>query len=336
MEIYERIFEFTPDALLVVGPDGRIRRANTQAETLFGHPRRALVGMAVEEMIPQRYAQGHSRHRDGYLTGPRVRPMGAGLELFAKRADGSEFPVDIMLSPMETEDGRVVLCVVRDVTERRKAEQRVRESLREKEVLLQEIHHRVKNNLAVISSLFYLQSTRTTDLDTIAILTESQDRVRSMALVHETLYRSGNLSSVNFAEYAASLCDELARGHRLPGRTVEIRTSLEPLHMNIDVAVPCGLILNELVTNSLKHAFPEGKSGHIELQIHRRADGLGELVVRDDGVGGTAGLSSQNRSSLGIRLIESLTKQIDGSFEIGEATPGTIARLAVPIEERAA
>lgn len=336
MEIFERIFEFTPDALLVVGQDGRIRRANYQAEVLFGHPRRELVGMAVEEMIPQRFAKGHSRHREGYLGGPRVRPMGAGLELFAKRSDGSEFPVDIMLSPMESDDGRVVLCVVRDVTERRKVEQRVRDSLREKEVLLQEIHHRVKNNLAVISSLFYLQSTRTTDVDTIAILTESQDRVRSMALVHETLYRSGNLSSVNFAEYAISLCDELARGHRLPGRSIEFRTQMEPLHMNIDIAVPCGLILNELVTNSLKHAFPEGKAGYIDLRIHRLPDGRGELTVRDDGIGTGGRQTSATRSSLGIRLIESLTRQIDGTFEMRDGGPGTIATLSIPLEVAAA
>lgn len=335
MEIFERIFEFTPDALLVVGPDGRIRRANHQAEVLFGHSRRDLMGMAVEQLIPERFSMRHHTHREGYLDGPRVRPMGVGLELFAKRADGSEFPVDIMLSPMETADGRMVLTVVRDVTERRRVEQRVRDSLREKEVLLQEIHHRVKNNLAVISSLFYLQSTRTTDESIIAILTESQDRVRSMALVHETLYRSGNLSSVNFADYAVSLCEELERGHRLPNRTIEFRTELEPLHMNIDIAVPCGLILNELVTNSLKHAFPSDRDGHISLTMNRDGEGRGQLVVSDNGVGPGLAARPGGRGTLGLRLVESLTRQIDGTFEMRDLSPGTRATLVMPLETRA-
>ena len=332
MDIFERIFEFTPDALLVVGSDGRIRRANHQAEVLFGHARRDMVGMTVEQMIPERFSSGHHHHRDGYLSGPRVRPMGVGLELFAKRSDGSEFPVDIMLSPMDTEEGRVVLTVVRDVTERRRVEQRVQDSLREKEVLLREIHHRVKNNLAVISSLFYLQSTRTTDADTIAILTESQDRVRSMALVHETLYRSGNLSSVDFADYAVSLCEELERGHRLPDQKIEFRTEIEPVHMSIDIAIPCGLILNELVTNSLKHAFPPGRDGRIDLRIHRNADGRGQLIVADNGIGIGAHAHEATQSSLGLRLIESLTRQIDGSFAMRDAGPGTMSMLEMPLE----
>lgn len=330
MEIYERIFEFTPDALLVVGADGRISRGNQQAELLFGYARGRLHGMAVEQLIPHRFTGGHARHRDGYLAGPRVRPMGAGLELFALRSDGTEFPVDIMLSPMDTEDGKVVLCVVRDVTERRRAEQRIRDSLREKEVLLQEIHHRVKNNLAVISSLFYLQSTRTTDAETIAILTESQDRVRSMALVHETLYRSGNLSSVDFAAYAVALCEELERGHRLPGRSITIAKELDAVTMNIDVAVPCGLILNELITNALKHAFPGGRDGHVFLQLTRVSEDACELRVSDDGVGVGDAMSATN-ATLGLRLIQSLARQLDGTFELVAASPGTKATLRVPL-----
>jgi len=334
MDIFERIFESTPDALLVVGADGRIARANQQAEVVFGHARERLVGMAVEQLIPDRFAQGHAHHRQHYLRGPRIRPMGAGLELFARRADGSECPVDIMLSPLsapESDERAGVLCVVRDVTERRKVEQRVRDSLREKEVLLQEIHHRVKNNLAVISSLFSLQSMRATDPELVTILTDGQHRVRSMALVHETLYRSGNLAFVDFADYAVGLCRDLERGHRLPGRTVEMLSRMEPVTMHVDVAVPCGLILNELVANALKHAFADGRNGCIELLLRRTPDGRGILEVVDNGVGPGRALDAGG-TSLGLRLITSLARQIDATFTLADAAPGTRATLVLPLE----
>jgi PAS domain S-box-containing protein len=328
MSLYARIFEFIPDAVLVVGADGRIQQANPQAATMFGFSATDLQSRLVDELIPNRFGRGHARHREAYLSGPRMRPMGAGLELHAVRADGREFPVDVLLSPMDDEHGLVVLCVIRDVTERRKADQRLRDSLREKEILLREIHHRVKNNLAVISSLLYMQSTRVSDPETNAVLEESQRRVRSMALVHETLYRSGNLSSVEFADYAASLCEEVRHSQRIPGQTIEFDLALEPITMSVDLAVPCGLILNELMTNAMKHAFPEGRPGHIRLTLTNAEPNWSEMVVEDDGVGTNAGM--QDRLSLGLTLVESLTRQIDGQFELTQGDPGTVARLRIP------
>ncbi|HEY0931823.1 MAG TPA: histidine kinase dimerization/phosphoacceptor domain -containing protein [Gemmatimonas sp.] len=333
MSLYARIFEFIPDAVLVVGADGHIRQANPQAATMFGLSIHDLQSRLVDDLIPGRFGRGHARHREAYLSGPRMRPMGAGLELHAVRADGREFPVDVLLSPMDDDNGLVVLCVIRDVTERRKADQRLRDSLREKEILLREIHHRVKNNLAVISSLLYMQSTRVADPETIAVLEESQRRVRSMALVHETLYRSGNLSSVEFAEYAASLCEEVRHSQRIPGQSIEFDLALAPITMAVDLAVPCGLILNELVTNAMKHAFPEGRPGLIHLTLANQEPGWCEMTVADDGVG--ANLGGSDRHSLGLTLVESLTRQIDGEFQLTQGLPGTVARLRIPIPHAA-
>lgn len=329
MDIYQRIFEFTPDALLVVDVEGRIRQANPQAERLFGYPAGGIIGQLVEALIPDRYAH-HTKRRAGYLADPQVRPMGAGLHLSARRADGSEFPVDIMLSPIDTADGRLVVCVVRDITERKRAE-RVLDALHEKEVLLKEIHHRVKNNLAVISSLFYLQSTYTDDRTTLKILQDSQDRVRSMALVHETLYRSDNFAAVDFAEYARAVSERLVRSYTSPDCPIELAIEIDSVRMGIDLAVPCGLILNELITNALNHAFAGRSHGRIRVSLQRAGDGRHRLVVADDGIGVPAAVATESISSLGLRLIRSLTRQIDGEFEIGPAEQGSRAVLELTV-----
>lgn len=219
-----------------------------------------------------------------------------------------------------------VAGVVVDITERKNSEERVAQSLREKEVLLREIHHRVKNNLAVISSLFYLQSTYTQDEATLTILQESQDRVRSMALVHETLYRSADFANVNFAEYARALSEQLMHTYRLSDR-IRLRTELAPVAMSIEFAVPCGLILNELVSNALKHAFPNGHDGEVSITLQSR-DGEGcSLEVADTGVGLPEGLVTDAPATFGLRVVRSLVRQIDGEFELLPARPGTEARV---------
>src|SRR5262249_41433950 len=153
-----------------------------------------------------------------------------------------------------------------------------------KEVLLKEIHHRVKNNLAVISSLFYLQSTYASDDQAIRMFQESQDRVRSMALVHESLYRSENLAAIDFAEYARTLATNLFRSYSLPSSNIDLQGELQPVTLSIDTAIPCGLILNELISNCLKHAFPPGQPGEIRLDLHRQ-NGTCILRVMDNGLG---------------------------------------------------
>ncbi|MBI1318722.1 MAG: PAS domain S-box protein [Candidatus Hydrogenedens sp.] len=330
MDIYEGIFECAPDAMLVVGGDGIIAKANQTAERMFGYERGALAGASVESLIPRRFTSRHVQHRSEYFSEPRTRPMGEGLDLFGLRNDGTEFPVDIMLSPMKTESGPVILCVARDCTDRKRAESLILESLREKEVLIKEIHHRVKNNLAVMSSLFYLQSTYTHDEPTIEILRESQDRVRSMALVHESLYQSGNFSAVNFADYAVNLSEQLIGAYTMPTGRIKLISNVESVQLNMELAVPCGLILNEIVTNALKHAFPHGYPGEIQLNLRTLDTGDIELCVIDNGVGITDMFDPDASPTLGLRLIRLLARQIDGDFRMSARLPGTEVCLKVP------
>lgn len=321
-KLFRGFVETAPDAIVVVNDKGQIILVNTQTEALFGYKRDELIGQRIEMLIPERVRNGHSDLRKGYFHRPRTRGMGIGQELYALHRDRREFPVEISLSPLHTKDGILVSSSIRDITQRKEIEQKLKKSLHEKETMLKEIHHRVKNNLAVISSLFYLQTNHIEDERLIKILQESQNRVRSMAMVHESLYSSNNLNNVDLAEYASNLANQLVRNYSAHEQ-ICLRIAMQSTPLSIEVAVPCGLILNEIITNSIKHAFPNGRKGEIFLSLQHEPSGEILLSVKDDGVGLPANFNSHEHKSLGLRLIHSLTRQIDGRYEFLLGRVGT-------------
>ena len=181
--------------------------------------------------------------------------------------------------------------------------------------MLKEIHHRVKNNLQVISSMLRLQTSQTKDPAVTAILADSQNRVQSMALIHEKLYQSANLADIDFAGYLDSLISYLNRSYNSAQKEVALRLQMEPVSLNIDTAMPCGLIVNELVSNALKHAFPNGKGGEITVQLKSKEKDLIELVVSDNGVGIPEGIAIENSPSLGLQLVNALVQQLNGKLQ---------------------
>jgi PAS domain S-box-containing protein len=324
---FRGLLESAPDGIVVVDQDGRIAIVNGAVERMFGYSRDDLVGQPVELLVPERYRGHHSEYRNGYFQHPVTRPMGAGRLLTGRKSDGGEFPVEISLSPLETSEGRLVTSIIRDVTDRRRAEEQLKASLREKEVLLKEIHHRVKNNLQITSSLLKLQSNYIRDPDAQEMFDESQNRIRSMALVHEKLYQARDLSRVDFAEYAKSLAALLFRSYGVDRTRIELVLKTEELPLPIDVAVPCGLILNELVSNCLKHAFPPGSSGHVTIAIERGRD-RAVIAVGDDGIGLPAGLVPERTDTLGLQLVHTLADQLHARLEF-ERQAGTRVRLTL-------
>jgi two-component sensor histidine kinase len=212
-------------------------------------------------------------------------------------------------------------AMVTDMKERQfaailEAEEKIRASLREKEVLLKEIHHRVKNNLQVVSSLLYLQMTRTEHAGAVSALRESRNRVRSMALIHERLYQSPNLASVDMAEYTRNLVYDLQLSHRTEESSIRLLLNIEDTSLGITEAIPCGLIINELVSNALKHAFPKGTEGDITIRLVKKSGKRIALSVSDNGVGIPEQVDFRNSPSLGLDLVNSLVAQLNGTIEL--------------------
>ena len=319
------LIDYLPDAVIIVDADGRITRANPRTATLFGYEPEALLGQPVEALMPERFRRKHVAQRTGFLGTSGVRTMGAGLELYGRRSDGSEFPVDIMFSPLESSEGKVVLAVVRDMTERLEAD-RQRQLAARNEMLMREIHHRVKNNLQVILSLLSVQAENVRDPAALAIITESESRIRSVSLIHEKLYRSQELGIIDFAEYINDLCVHLFHSFGASDLGIQLELDVDGARLGVDSAVPCGLIVNELVSNALKHAFPDGRSGAVTVAMSNPGDRV-ELVVRDEGIGWPDGLDIATSKGLGLQLVSLLANQLDGELDVLERRAGTALRI---------
>ena len=223
----------------------------------------------------------------------------------------------VVLNPIVNEDKSIteVSGISHDITDKTIAEEELKESLKEKEILLKEVHHRVKNNLQVISSILNLQSSYVKDKKTLSILKESQNRIKSMAFIHESLYQTTDFSKINFSEYITSLSKNLVHSYGVYDNLVDLKLSLEEVSLNLDLSIPCGLILNELVSNSLKYAFSDNKKGIIKIELFEKNDEV-NLIVEDNGLGLPKEINYKETDSLGLQLVMTLTEQINGSIRL--------------------
>jgi PAS domain S-box-containing protein len=287
---------------------------------------RATFGYEEDELLGQNISVLRSPEVELRMLGEIdefTRKKGWRGSIRGRRKDGSEFPVEVATSIVRNDQGEpvAIVGVTRDITERVRADERIRASLKEKEVMLKEIHHRVKNNLQVISSLLNLQSAQEQNPAILAALKESQGRVRSMALVHEELYRSSDLADIAMDSYIRKLTANLFFAYQSTPARITLDIKARDVYLPIDAAVPCGLIINELVSNALKHAFKQRDKGLISIRFHH--DGSAHvLVVSDDGVGLPKDLDIENTESLGLQLVSTLTKQLRGTIEVTR-TQGT-------------
>jgi PAS domain S-box-containing protein len=277
-----------------------------------GYSREELLALSPFDLLTD---ESKSLFAQRLQQGLQGQALPEDVEYKIKAKNGQEYWV-LLNARWRYQDDRPVgaTVVVHNITERKLIEEQIKASLHEKRVLLQEIHHRVKNNLQIISSLLSLQSATVQAPEVLHSFLDSQHRIRSMALIHEKLYRSENLAQIDFADYIRDLTAYLWRAHSAAERGISLNVQAEGILIKIDTAVPCGLILNELVSNALKHAFPEGRTGQIDIELKQENQHLC-LMVGDNGVGLPANFDLGQTGSLGLQLVGTLTSQLNGTLE---------------------
>lgn len=301
---------------LVSATNGMIVYANPKFEQMFGYEGGELIGQHVsivnygeEDITPEEVNQA--------IRTAVLQQGESTYQVHNVKKDGTPFWCTATASVFDhPEYGKVLVAVQQDITEHKQAEERIQASLKEKEVLLQEIHHRVKNNLGIVSSLLQMQCRRTQDSQAIAILRDSQNRIASIALVHEKLYRSEDLANIDFAQYIRDLTIHLFDSYNVKSSQIHLNIQVDGTSLDIDTAIPCGLIINELVSNALKYAFPDGRTGEIQVKFYQENDGYLTLIIRDNGVGLPADFDSKKTKTLGTNLVQGLVKQLRGSVDI--------------------
>jgi PAS domain S-box-containing protein len=306
------VIEANPDLMVVIDHDGTVLDVNAAAESLTGIPREGLIGTSYARYLVDDTTPTNLIAR--LLMKEKIEYT---LEL--RRTDGHITPLSVRSTLFQGKDATDIRIIVaaHDITRQKADAAAIRASLNEKVLLLREIHHRVNNNLQIIISLTKLQIRTIEDPAMRQVLGETQNRVRAMSLVHEKLYQSENLSSINLPEYTRYLATQLFTFYGVERERVRLDIALDRVPLDIDTAIPLGLVLNELISNALRHAFPGGRSG--ALMISGRTEGdLLTLVVRDDGPGLSPDLDWKTTESLGFRLVNSLIDQLDGTIEMGE------------------
>ena len=279
-----------------------------QAEDVVG---RSLLNYYAPECREERLERAQ-RFEAGLL------PVPDQFESIGLRADDSRFFMQVVNAPTQLPDGPAILSFVTDITESKEAEALLQRLLLDKEALLREVHHRVKNNLQLIASLLHLESARSSEAETKAALAGMHGRLRSIARLHENLTHTESHSAVDLGAYLTGLTSEIVSALVTSPTTIRLRSDLASVHVAMDLAMPCGLLVNELVTNAIKHGFPNGRTGEVWVELHSVGDGRQvRLRVSDDGADLPADILAKQETSLGLQLVSDLVKQLKGTLVIG-------------------
>ena len=323
-----KMVESSEDAIITLALDGTIESWNAGATHIFGHEAAYAIGRSCQILVPADQADRLGQ----LLAAVQGEQHVARYEQAYVRRDGSTFPASVTMSVITDQDNRVIglSMMLRDIGEQKTLENDLRESLAEKEMLLREIHHRVKNNLQVISSLLSLQLASDPTAPARKNITDSQARIQSMALVHRLLYQSKDLEHIDFAEYLRRLAERLFEAYNVWPDRIALSIDAVPVHLDIDHAIPCGLIVNEIVANSLAHAFPDDRRGHIWIELAGEGQRLA-LTIRDDGVGMPPDIDIATAQSFGLQIARTLSEQLDGEITLVR-DGGTTIRVTFPIE----
>lgn len=309
----QSIMDKVPDSIIIIDTEGNIADYNESCLSMYGYDDQELSKIKAQELSGKKFSQKVANRMldftfdKGFLE----------LEWVGRKKGGEIFPIAVRLLPLVLEDIEYIMVIVTDITRWVSAEKRLQNSLKEKEVLIKEVHHRVKNNFQIINALLYLQSQQVSDETCIKILQESQNRIHSMALIHQKLYQTKNISKIDFREYLEKLVEDLINTYRMK-KNIFYFVDIDPIDIDVETAVSLGLMINELVVNALKYAFEGKDSGNILISFKLAKDQSEKiiLVVQDNGIGIDSELDLNKSESLGWALVNSLCTQLKGAFTI--------------------
>lgn len=328
---YESLFTHSRMGISITSPDGKILSLNPAHIKMLGYE-------SSEEFF-----ESANLNAEGYYVRPELRngvieklKNSSGsirLEHEYIRKNGEHWFADIVARPVKDEEGKLLYIesIVEDITERKRSERIIRESLEEKEILLKEIHHRVKNNLQLISSMLSLQSGSIPDPVVRKMISDSKHRIQTMALIHEQLYETQDFQAVNSSEYFNSLLRSLRHSYMEDSTRISFEREFDDLQLGIDHAIPCGLIINELVTNSIKHAFQGKPDGTIKICVLSKDENRVLLGVEDNGRGLDIPVGEIGENTLGLQLVKALAAQLDGEIEFKTDSEGFGCRIVFPL-----
>ena len=310
---YKSLFESNPDYTILSGLDGITLDVNVAAEKVIGFSKEELIGKHFSELkfFPEDEITLHGEKFSNLLKEKNVAPYES---IIFDLNSNLRWVITSLTLILEDNTPKYILIINSDITERKKNENQIIKSLEEKEVLLREIHHRVKNNMQIISSLLNLQIQYVENSEVENILKESQGRVKSMVMVHEKLYQSPHFNNINFKEYLKKLVSDIFYSYGIKTGTIKYVLNIENINIAVETAIPLGLIINELVTNSLKYAFPKCE-GTIKIELKQLKE-VFKLIVADNGIGLPKKINIYNTSTLGLQLVNNLVNQIDGQIEL--------------------
>lgn len=320
---YRTLFKSSSDAIFLVDVETlQLMDANEAAIDLYGYPYDTLVQMKATDLSAEKEKTKDAIQKSHDKSIP-LR--------YHKKQDGSVFPVEITANLLQVENKEINISSIRDISDRVASENRIRNSLSEKEILLREIHHRVKNNMQIVQSLISLQLNQLADDKLKKPLVDSANRIKSMALIHETLYQSKDISKLDIQAYYHQIADHLLRIYKRPGLDVSKAFYIEPLTFDIDRSIASGLVLNELISNALKYAYPDKDKGRLTIALKELDDHWAELVIRDDGCGLPDHIRIEKTDSLGLKIVRILVDgQLKGKIHVDRSN-GTVFTIQFPI-----
>ena len=314
-EKYRQVFATVSDAIMVFDAETKeFIDANDAVSTIYGYSKEDFLELKHMDITvePEKSNESIKQTISGEISSIPIR--------YHKRKDGTTFPVEISSGAFKFRNRQLVYGVARDITDRKQAEEIIKASLKEKEVLLREIHHRAKNNMQTIISLLNLQANKIEDKKYADMFKEGEDRIRSMALIHEQLYQTEDFANIDFGEYIKILTNGLLTSSGVNTNKIRLNIEVKDVFFDIENAIPCGLIINELVSNSLKHAFPQGKEGEISINLRSTNEDEFELSVSDNGIGISGDLDIEQTGTMGLQLVKVLAEnQLGGKIDLDRA-----------------